>query len=194
VEYEPSLARMRAPIIRALVRAHSPTLMSKHPRVGVGIILRRTSDGAVVVGERKGSHGAHTLALPGGALEWRETARACASRECVEECALVVPEDAWECPFAITETVIDDDNHWITIFALAHVEDWVKIENAEPRKCAGWTFREARDIEAVDAERVFSPLRVMLNACARKVEDARAPREFVANADGVFAPAPRAAV
>ena len=103
--------------------------MPDTPRVGVGVILRRP-DGAFLVGERKGSHGAGQLALPGGALELYETVRQCATRETLEEVGMRVPEDAWRAPFTVAEAVIDANNHWITIFALAHVMQVAMVGNA----------------------------------------------------------------
>ena len=52
-------------------------------RVGVGVIIVR--DGNVLLGERAGSHGAGTWALPGGHLEFGETVADCARREVLEE-------------------------------------------------------------------------------------------------------------
>ena len=53
------------------------------PRVGVGVIIVKA--GKVLIGERKGSHGAGQYALPGGKLEWKETWEECARREVLEE-------------------------------------------------------------------------------------------------------------
>jgi len=139
----------------------------KHPRVGVGIILRRASDGAVLVGERRGSHGAGQLALPGGALEWTESLRACASRECIEETGVDVPESAWTVPYAICESVIDANNHWVTVFALAHVDDVVDVINVEPHKCAGWTWKSATALRSMEKDVMFKPLWLLVHDAER---------------------------
>ena len=55
-----------------------------YPRVGVGVVLL-TENRELLVGRRKGSHGAGQWALPGGALEWREDSFDCATREVFEE-------------------------------------------------------------------------------------------------------------
>ena len=55
-------------------------------RVGVGVIVVR--GGLVLLGQRLGSHGAGTWALPGGNLEFGESVEACARRELLEETGL----------------------------------------------------------------------------------------------------------
>lgn len=45
--------------------------MSQEVRVGVAAVILR--EGRVLLGERIGSHGAHTWATPGGHLEWGES-------------------------------------------------------------------------------------------------------------------------
>ena len=134
----------------------------RHPRIGVGVVLR-APDGSIAVGVRRGSHGAGQLAVPGGALEWTERIAACASRETLEECGLVVPEREWTVPFAVSECVIDEDNHWITAFALADVPAGTSLENREPGKCEGWRFMHPNDIREKPAGELFLPLRLLLD-------------------------------
>ena len=57
--------------------------------VGVGVIVHR--NGRVLIGRRKGSHGAAGWGLPGGHLEPGETIEACARRETLEETGWYVP-------------------------------------------------------------------------------------------------------
>ena len=74
------------------------------PRVGVGVMIVR--EGKVLIGKRKGSHGAGQYALPGGKLEWRETWADCARREVLEETAISL----YDVPVTYcytTEAVID---------------------------------------------------------------------------------------
>ncbi|SPO26619.1 uncharacterized protein UTRI_03910_B [Ustilago trichophora] len=59
------------------------------PRVGVAVYVINEK-GHVLVGKRTGSHGAGTLALPGGHLELHESFQECAAREVLEETGLIL--------------------------------------------------------------------------------------------------------
>ncbi|CAO1612627.1 unnamed protein product [Parajaminaea phylloscopi] len=63
------------------------------PRVGVAAFVV-DDRGFVLIGKRKGSHGAGTLALPGGHLEWQESWEECIIREVYEETGIVLDADA----------------------------------------------------------------------------------------------------
>ena len=63
-----------------------------YPRVGVGVVLFCVQTGEILVGKRKGSHGSGQWALPGGALEWKETSSSCAKRELREETGIDLNE------------------------------------------------------------------------------------------------------
>lgn len=54
-----------------------------YTRVGVAVVVRRA--GKILLGKRKGSHGAGTWALPGGHVELGEDPVITAFRELVEE-------------------------------------------------------------------------------------------------------------
>ena len=131
------------------------------PRVGVGVLI--VKEGKVLIGKRKGSHGAGQYALPGGKLEWRETWADCARREVLEETAISL----YDVPVTYcytTEAVIDDDNHWITVFAACEVADDVEVVNREPHKCEGWFFATKTEVleREANGEALFLPLRLLL--------------------------------
>ena len=58
------------------------------PKVGVGVLILK--EGKVLLGKRKGSHGAGEYAFPGGHLEHMESFEECARRETREECGIEI--------------------------------------------------------------------------------------------------------
>jgi len=148
-----------------------------HPRVGVGVILFNEKS-EILVGKRKGSHGAGQWALPGGALEWGETSRECALRETQEEVGIDLlhetttssenvfsPEDDDEekgSIFHACECQIDEKNHWITLFALFYVGEGLRgrERTMEPHKCEGWFWKKPSDINGP----MFAPLKKLLES------------------------------
>lgn len=101
-------------------------------RVGVGVLIVR--DGRVLLGERRGSHGAGTWAPPGGHLEHGEGAESCARRETAEETGLALGTVA-RGPYTV-DTI--DGRHYVTLFVLATAEGEPRL--LEPEKCAGWSW------------------------------------------------------
>ncbi len=59
-----------------------------YPKVGIAIMVEK--DGNVLLGKRKGSHGAGYFAFPGGSLEYMETITDCIHREIAEEVGIIV--------------------------------------------------------------------------------------------------------
>ena len=60
----------------------------QYPRVGIGVMVIK--DGKVLLGKRKGSHGAGEYAFPGGHLEYMESFENCAKREVIEETGMKI--------------------------------------------------------------------------------------------------------
>jgi 8-oxo-dGTP diphosphatase len=103
--------------------------------VGVGVLVIR--DDRVLLGERRGSHGAGTWALPGGHLEHGESAETCAARELEEETGLqagrLVPG-----PYT-TDMIEPEGLHYVTLFVVATGVTGEPIVR-EPAKCARWEW------------------------------------------------------
>ncbi|KAK2598713.1 hypothetical protein N8I77_012103 [Diaporthe amygdali] len=101
------------------------TTSKNEPRVGVAAVIRG-SDGRVVFGRRKSSHGAGQWAFPGGHLEYGEEFAECAERETLEETGLRVKGGKVA---HVTNAVFSDlGKHYITIFVLCEMLD----PNAQP--------------------------------------------------------------
>lgn len=138
-------------------------------------------------GIRKGSHGAQTLALPGGHLELFETWEQCATREVWEETGLRVHNVRF---LHVTNDIMEADHkHYVTIFMGAEVtfggnddsesddnnynNDGVP-KNMEPQKCQGWesfSLAELREIAVASSSaattttpaiNLFVPLRNLM--------------------------------
>ncbi len=104
------------------------------PKVGVGVIV--VKNGKVLLGKRKGSHGAGAWSLAGGHLEYGETVEECALRELAEETGLKglhVEPGPW------VNDVIEEDKHYITLFAFVK-EFEGEAQLLEPNKCDGWEW------------------------------------------------------
>jgi 8-oxo-dGTP diphosphatase len=111
------------------------TTATRQTRVGVGVIVVR--EGCVLLGERIGSHGAGTWALPGGNLEFGESVLECARRELLEEAGLVL-EGIRPAPYTV-DYFGDSGKHYVTLFAEATgVTGTAAL--LEPDKCRGWIW------------------------------------------------------
>ncbi|MEZ0230803.1 MAG: NUDIX hydrolase [Planctomycetota bacterium] len=104
------------------------------PLVGVGVFV--VEDGRVLLGQRRGSHGAGSWALPGGHLEWGESIEACARREVLEETGLELAEIRHG-PF--TNDVFPEGKHYVTLFVVAERAAG-EVKLLEPQKCARWEW------------------------------------------------------
>jgi 8-oxo-dGTP diphosphatase len=103
------------------------------PRVGVGVIIVR--QGLVLLGQRRGSHGAGSWALPGGHLEFGEAVDECAVREVREETGLEV-RDVSRGPYS---SDIFEGKHYVTLFVVAHIATG-EPRLLEPEKCSQWQW------------------------------------------------------
>lgn len=105
------------------------------PLVGVGVLVLR--DGRVLVGRRKGSHGADTWALPGGHLEFGETVAQCAIREVLEETGLAIG-NVTPAPYT-SDVFAAEGKHYVTLFVTARSAAG-EPALCEPDKCAEWRW------------------------------------------------------
>lgn len=133
--------------------------METAPRVGLGIMIIR--DGKVLLGKRKGSHGAGQYCFPGGHLEYMESYEACALREIEEECGVRVRNLRFLLLANVKEFA---PKHYVHIGLVA---DWAggEAEVREPEKCKGW------DWYPLDAppEGLFRPTAIMFQALKNRI-------------------------
>jgi 8-oxo-dGTP diphosphatase len=113
----------------------TPVNTSPLPRVGVGVIVIR--EGRVLLGKRKGSHGAGTWALPGGHLEFGETVDDCARREAEEETGLQL-KNIRPGPYT-NDVMAAEGKHYVTVFVQA-VPEAGEPQILEPDKCECWVW------------------------------------------------------
>lgn len=105
--------------------------MQKNARVGVGVFIFK--NGKFLMGQRRGSHGADTWAVPGGHLEFGENFEETAEREVMEETGLKIKNIRFG---AVTNDHFkDEDKHYVTVWLLS---DWAsgKEKIMEPHKCS----------------------------------------------------------
>ena len=106
------------------------------PQVGIGVIIRKGSK--ILLGRRKGSHGAGEYATPGGHLEHLEGMVECCAREVLEETGLTIKDVR----FLRVMNVLDyAPRHYVD---LTFVADWEagEPEVREPDKVDRWDWYE----------------------------------------------------
>ena len=110
----------------------------KYPRVGVGVMIQN-DNGEVLLGLRKGSHGAGEWSFPGGHLEFGETVFECAKRETKEETGLEVNKFKLISVYDELRYIKTDDKHFLGLGVKADYEEGVAQE-LEPDKCEEWRW------------------------------------------------------
>lgn len=141
----------------------------QHVRVGVGVLVKDVVSAKDEEGEqpttrffagiRKGSHGAGSLALPGGHLEMMESWEDCAKREVKEEMDL----DLVNLHFVhvTNDIMVEEDKHYVTIFISGEFGSPQVPRNMEPHKCEGWnsySWDELKEIRQRGSPALFGPL------------------------------------
>ena len=93
--------------------------------------------GKVLLGRRKGSHGAGRWAFPGGHLAHGETIEACARREVMEETGLKI-EHLKLGPYT-NDLFTENAKHYVTLYVVARYAGG-EPQTREPEKCEGWDW------------------------------------------------------
>lgn len=122
------------------------------PLVGVGITVIK--NGKVLLGKRKGAHGAGHWSFAGGHLEFGESIEDCAKRELAEETglkALSIKLGPW------TNDIIEKNKHYVTVFVFVDLFEGI-LTLQEPHKCEGW---EWFDWDSMPTP-LFAPIRSLI--------------------------------
>mmetsp|Transcript_34263 Transcript_34263/g.85342 ORF Transcript_34263/g.85342 Transcript_34263/m.85342 type:complete len:185 (-) Transcript_34263:1500-2054(-) len=136
--------------------------MAAHVRVGVGVILQHPETKLVLVGRRKGSHGAGRLALPGGHLELGETWQECGARELLEEAGVSVAQLGHVA--TTNDPMPDEGKHYVTLFVHGWLPDGAVPSNCEPDKNEGWEWWSLEQLRALPPSELFLPLANLLHS------------------------------
>jgi 8-oxo-dGTP diphosphatase len=152
-------------------------------RVGVGVLVQDPDDPhKVFCGIRKGSHGAGTLALPGGHLEMYESWEQCALREVFEETNLELDETTLQLAHVTNDPMPQESRHYVTIFLMGKCKCAAAAADPsslppqqqqhhqrpitmEPDKCEGWysySWKELQD--KLEEGLLFGPLQRLVQA------------------------------
>lgn len=115
-------------------------MVSNNSQVKVGIGVLVFKDGKILLGKRKGSHGAGEYGGPGGRLEFGESIEDCIKREVKEEVGIEVKNIKFLCVSNIKKY---KDKHYVDIGVTA---DWSLGEPKimEPDKCEGWDWYDLK--------------------------------------------------
>ena len=113
----------------------------KQAKIGVSIILIN-KDNQILVGKRKGSHGAGLYSIPGGHLEYGETYEETCDRELLEE--IGVKFGNYE-KVGFSEDFFDE-KHYTTLYFVIRDIGNIEIKNMEPHKCEGWEWIHINDL------------------------------------------------
>ena len=112
----------------------------KRPKVGIAVLVIK--DGKVLLGKRKGAHGAGEYASPGGHLEYWESIEECAKRECMEEAGIKIRNVRL---VRLSNLKRYSKKHYVDIGLVA---DWASgiPKVLEPKKCAGWDWYDLNKV------------------------------------------------
>lgn len=112
-------------------------MKSSYVIAGVSVIIRK--DEFVLMGLRKGSHGAGCWAFPGGHMEPGESVAQAGSRELLEETGINIPPDDFRKLTYTNDYFAREEKHYITLY-LETLWDGQEPKIMEPEKCAEWMW------------------------------------------------------
>lgn len=114
----------------------------RRPKVGVGVFVQR--DDEVLLGLRKGSHGAGTWSIPGGLVEADECVVKTSVRELCEETGISASAESMMT--LVAPAVLRKFNKpggaqsYVTLYAHVIVPKSWQAKLTEPEKCSEWRW------------------------------------------------------
>ena len=108
--------------------------ITRQTTVGVGAVIFK--NGKILLGCRRGAHGAGEYALPGGHVEYMESFEDCLRREIREEVGIEIDNPQF---IHVCNSDHYKPRHGVY---LGFQMDWLagEVENVEPDKCDGWDW------------------------------------------------------
>lgn len=105
------------------------------PRVGCGAAILR--DGKLLLVKRKRPPEANHWGLPGGKVDWLETAAAAVAREIAEELGLTIQPQRLLC--FVDQIDVERDEHWVApVFVVEDAEGEPRILEPEALAACDW--------------------------------------------------------
>ncbi len=143
-------------------------LEKKYPKVGIGVMIKNDK-GEVLLGLRKGSHGAGEWSFPGGHLEFGETIFETAKREVKEETGLDIDEFKLISVADEMRYIETDGKHYLNIGTEGVYKGGVpNVE--EPDKWGEWRWFSIDDLP----DKIFEGTELMIrNLKAGKIYQAK---------------------
>lgn len=120
----------------------------------IGVMIWK--DGKVLMGKRKGSHGAGEYSFTGGHLEFQESFENCAKRETFEEAGIEIKNIKFLC---LANYCKHEDRQDILVGMTA---EWAsgELKNMEPEKREGWDWYDLNNLPSP----IFYPTEVLIDA------------------------------
>jgi 8-oxo-dGTP diphosphatase len=103
-------------------------------RIGIGIMVLKGDK--ILLGKRKGSHGAGEYSFCGGHLEYMEGFAECAHREVKEECGIKIKNIRFQ---GVANLICYTPKHYVQLGLLADWKEGVPTV-LEPNKCESWDW------------------------------------------------------
>jgi 8-oxo-dGTP diphosphatase len=136
------------------------------PLVGISVLVVKR--GMLLLGRRRGSHGAGEYAAPGGHLEHLETLQACAEREVLEETGLRIGPLRF---LRVLNAMQYAPKHYVD---LAFVAEWLAgdPEVREPDKVDKWSWYALDDLPSPLFAMLPSAIAILRDGAGRTCQDA----------------------